>query len=92
MTNLNLFIVFSIKNAYIIKMVKVIIFFIRLYQIFISPIIGGFYKCRFYPRCSDYSVEVYKNFGIFKGTILTIKRIIKCNPFCKGGVDLPPKK
>ena len=73
-------------------MVKVIIFLIRLYQIFISPITGGFYKCRFYPRCSDYSVEVYKKFGILKGTILTMKRIIKCNPFCECGIDLPPKK
>ena len=57
---------------------------------FISPIIGGRYRCRFFPRCSDYSIEVLKNFGIVKGTYLTIKRILRCNPLCKGGLDLPP--
>lgn len=68
------------------------IFLVRIYQTFISPIIGGRYHCKFHPRCSDYSIEVLKNFGILKGSYLTIKRILKCNPFSKGGVDLPPTK
>ncbi|MBD5398918.1 membrane protein insertion efficiency factor YidD [bacterium] len=68
------------------------IFLIRIYQTFISPIIGGRYHCKFHPRCSDYSIEVLKNFGILKGSCLTIKRILKCNPFSKGGLDLPPQK
>ena len=73
-------------------LVKLFIFIIKIYQKFISPIIGGSYRCRFYPRCSDYSIEVLKTFGILRGTYLTIKRIIRCNPFFKGGLDLPPKK
>lgn len=68
------------------------IFLIKIYQTFISPIIGGRYHCKFTPRCSDYSIEVLKNFGILKGSYLTIKRILKCNPFSKGGLDLPPTK
>lgn len=70
---------------------KIIILLIRFYQLFISPIIGGFYKCKFQPRCSDYSIEVFKTFGILKGSYLTFRRIIRCHPFTKGGLDLPPK-
>lgn len=69
---------------------NILIKLIRFYQIFISPAIGGRYRCRFFPRCSDYSIEVLKNFGIVKGTYLTIKRILRCNPLFKGGLDLPP--
>jgi putative membrane protein insertion efficiency factor len=68
------------------------IFLVKGYQTFISPVIGGRYRCRFIPRCSDYSIEVLKNFGIVKGSYLTIKRILKCNPLSKGGLDLPPTK
>ena len=68
------------------------IILIKGYQLFISPIIGGRYHCRFIPRCSDYSIEVLKNFGIVKGSYLTIKRILRCNPLSKGGLDLPPQK
>lgn len=71
---------------------KCFILIVRSYQIFISPVIGGAYRCRFQPRCSDYSIEVLENFGALKGSYLTLKRIIKCNPFCKGGLDLPPQK
>ncbi|MBR1544434.1 MAG: membrane protein insertion efficiency factor YidD [Alphaproteobacteria bacterium] len=71
---------------------KFFILIIRGYQIFISPLFGGRYRCRFFPRCSDYSIEVLKNFGIVKGSYLTIKRILRCNPFFNGGYDPPPKK
>ena len=73
-------------------LVKIFILFIRGYQIFISPLFGGRYRCRFFPRCSDYSIEVLKNFGIVKGSYLTIKRILKCNPFFDGGFDPPPER
>ncbi len=49
-------------------------------------------KCRFIPTCSNYSIMVLEEFGAIKGSWLTIKRIIRCNPFNKGGIDLPPKK
>jgi uncharacterized protein len=46
--------------------------------------------CRFSPTCSQYGIEAIKKFGIFKGGFLTLKRIIKCNPFNKGGYDPVP--
>ncbi len=50
--------------------------------------------CRFYPTCSNYAIEALKTHGLFKGLYLTIKRILRCNPFNKGSIiDLvPPKK
>lgn len=44
-------------------------------------------KCKFIPTCSNYGIEAIKTYGSIKGTILTIKRIIRCNPFSKGGFD-----
>ena len=49
-------------------------------------------RCKYYPTCSNYAKEAIVTYGSFKGTILTIKRILKCNPFSKGGIDLVPKK
>ncbi len=48
--------------------------------------------CKFYPTCSNYAKEVIITWGAFKGSFLAIKRILKCNPFSKGGIDLPPRK
>ena len=64
---------------------KIIILLIRGYQIFISPIMPG--KCRFYPTCSTYFVQAVEKYGPFKGSLLGIKRILKCHPFNKGGYD-----
>jgi len=49
-------------------------------------------NCKFIPTCSNYAISVINEFGAFKGGLLTIKRISKCNPWHKGGIDLPPKK
>ena len=64
---------------------KIIILLIRGYQIFISPIMPG--KCRFYPTCSTYFVQAVEKYGPFKGSLLGIKRILKCHPFPEGGYD-----
>lgn len=64
---------------------KIIILLIRGYQIFISPIMPG--KCRFYPTCSTYFVQAVEKHGPFKGSLLGIKRILKCHPFHEGGYD-----
>ena len=48
--------------------------------------------CRFTPTCSDYAIESINRFGFFKGWFLAIKRIIRCNPFCKFGYDPVPRK
>lgn len=44
-------------------------------------------KCKFIPTCSNYGIEAIKTYGSIKGSILTIKRIIRCNPLSKGGYD-----
>lgn len=68
-------------------MAKLAIFLIRIYQNVISKYILKGNKCRFYPTCSTYSIEAYKKYGFFKGTYLTIRRILKCHPFHEGGYD-----
>jgi len=68
---------------------KSLIVFIRFYQVFISPLKPP--TCRFYPSCSHYGLEAIQRFGAAKGSILTIKRILKCHPFHPGGFDPVPK-
>ena len=66
-------------------MKKMIIFLIKKYQ----KIPGNFhYHCKYYPTCSNYTIEAITKYGVFKGILLGIKRIIKCNPLSKGGIDL----
>lgn len=49
-------------------------------------------KCRFNPTCSNYGIEAIKKYGSIKGCILTFKRIMRCNPFSKGGYDPVPEE
>jgi len=69
---------------------KTFILLIRLYQICLSPFLGK--NCRFLPTCSQYAIDAINEHGILKGTYLAMKRLLKCHPFCKGGVDEVPKK
>lgn len=62
---------------------------VKLYQKFISPLLGQG-KCRFYPTCSNYALESLQKYGAFKGSFLALKRILRCNPLCKGGYDPVP--
>ena len=64
------------------------ILIIKLYQSFISPLIGA--NCRYTPTCSEYSISAFKKHGLLKGFFLSVKRISKCNPFFKGGYDPVP--
>ncbi|SHH30538.1 membrane protein insertion efficiency factor YidD [Tepidibacter thalassicus] len=66
-------------------MSKLCITIIKFYQKYISPIKGK--TCRFYPTCSQYAIEALKKYGFFKGSYLSIKRILKCHPFHEGGYD-----
>ena len=68
-------------------MSKIAILLIRFYQKFISKYIFTGNNCRFYPTCSQYSIEAYKKYGFIKGTVLTTWRILRCNPFNPGGYD-----
>jgi putative membrane protein insertion efficiency factor len=64
--------------------------FIKIYQKVISPVKRP--CCRFYPTCSNYAIEAIENFGILKAVFKIIFRILKCNPFFKGGYDPVYKK
>lgn len=69
---------------------KLFIILIRFYQKFISPLTPP--TCRFYPTCSHYGIEAIQRFGALKGSWLTMKRIVKCQPFHPGGFDPVPEK
>lgn len=71
---------------------KVMIFFIKTYQLTLSPRFSHG-SCRYTPTCSQYAIEAIEVHGIIKGTLMAIWRIMRCNPFVKGGYDpVPPKK
>lgn len=61
------------------------IFFIKIYQYFISPLLGN--NCRFHPTCSNYAVQALLSYNIFVALYLICYRIIRCQPFCIGGYD-----
>ena len=63
---------------------------IRFYQKYISTYILVGAHCRFTPTCSEYSYLAYEKYGFFKGTYLTVRRILRCHPFHKGGFDPLP--
>lgn len=69
-------------------MKKVLIFIVRLYQIFISPLLGK--NCRFLPTCSHYAIQAIDRHGAVKGSLLAVRRISKCHPFHPGGYDPVP--
>ncbi len=69
-------------------MKKVLIAGIRFYQKYISPM--KWTKCPYIPSCSQYGLEAIEKYGAFKGSLLAIWRILRCNPFSKGGIDPVP--
>lgn len=62
--------------------------FIKLYQYILSPVLGP--SCRFYPTCSNYAYEAILRYGLLKGLIFALKRIVRCHPFNEGGIDPVP--
>ena len=67
----------------------VLIGFIKCYQ----SIPGNFHSsCRHIPTCSNYGIEAINRYGSIKGGFMTAKRVLKCNPLFKGGIDLVPEK
>ena len=71
-------------------MKHVMIWLIGLYRKYISPLKPP--CCRFTPTCSAYAIEAFKKRGFFVGLGLTVWRILRCNPFSKGGYDPVPEK
>ena len=71
--------------------IKIISLPIYIYRLFISPLTGK--NCRFEPTCSEYALAALKTHGIFYGSYLSIKRILKCHPFSRySGYDPVPNK
>ncbi|RLC15016.1 MAG: membrane protein insertion efficiency factor YidD [Deltaproteobacteria bacterium] len=62
--------------------------FIRAYQYIVSPVLAP--ACRFYPTCSEYAYQAIARHGLFKGSFLSLKRILRCHPFNPGGMDPVP--
>ena len=58
---------------------------IRLYQRVISPILPQ--RCKYHPSCSEYAVQAVQSYGILRGTVLAVWRLLRCNPFSRGGYD-----
>ena len=69
-------------------MKKILIAMIRFYQKYISPYNGT--KCPYIPSCSQYGLEAIEKYGVIKGGLLAVWRILRCNPFSKGGYDPVP--
>ena len=62
---------------------------VRFYRAAISPLFGP--KCRFYPVCSDYALQALDRHGALHGLYLTVRRLLRCHPYCKGGIDPVPE-
>lgn len=69
-------------------MKKLFILLIKFYQKYISPMKST--KCPYFPSCSAYAVEAITKYGAIKGGFLSVWRILRCNPFSKGGYDPVP--
>ena len=70
-------------------MTRLAILTIRLYQLTLSPLVGG--ACRFDPTCSVYAIEAIRIHGVIRGSELAVRRLSRCHPFGAAGVDpVPP--
>jgi putative membrane protein insertion efficiency factor len=70
-------------------MKRFLVFSIRLYRRYISPLKGR-PTCIYTPTCSMYAIEALEKYGAIKGTYLAIKRVLRCHPFARGGYDPVP--
>jgi putative membrane protein insertion efficiency factor len=69
-------------------MKRVALWLIRGYQHVISPLLPA--SCRFVPSCSEYGYQAIEKYGIIRGGAMAVWRVLRCNPFCKGGYDPVP--
>jgi putative membrane protein insertion efficiency factor len=64
---------------------RVAILPIRAYQLLLSPMVGQ--RCRYYPSCSEYAAQAIQGYGILRGLVLAGWRLLRCNPWSRGGFD-----
>lgn len=69
-------------------MARILVWIVKAYQLVLSPFFGQ--QCRFYPTCSQYSVEVIQKHGALLGSYYTVRRLSRCHPWCEGGHDPVP--
>ena len=67
---------------------RALVYLVRFYQLTLSTVLGN--RCRFYPSCSQYTIEAIQKFGPVRGIGLGSRRILRCHPFCDGGFDPVP--
>jgi uncharacterized protein len=67
-----------------------LVLLIRGYRVTLAPALGG--QCRFYPSCSAYAEDAIRQVGAARGVPLAVWRVLRCHPFSRGGVDLPPSR
>ena len=67
-----------------------LIWLVRGYQRTISPLFP--HRCKYYPTCSDYAVQSIQMFGVSRGFVLASWRLLRCNPWSRGGVDYPAQQ
>ena len=72
-------------------MKRILLGCIRFYRKHLSAL-KGYSSCIYYPTCSQYAIEAIEKYGAFKGTALAVWRILRCNPFARGGFDPVPCK
>ncbi len=68
--------------------VNLLVWLVRGYQLAISPLLGN--RCRFFPSCSDFTMEALQKHGVFKGCWLGLRRVGRCHPWHPGGYDPVP--
>jgi len=61
---------------------------IRLYQLLVRPVLPP--ACRFQPTCSEYAHQAVSRYGLARGAYLSLRRLVRCHPFCPGGLDPLP--
>lgn len=64
---------------------KIFIHLIKIYQLVVSPLFSP--CCRFYPSCSEYTIQAVQLYGPLKGLYMGLKRLLRCHPLCEGGYD-----
>jgi putative membrane protein insertion efficiency factor len=64
---------------------KLFVLPIRAYQLLVSPALGN--TCKYYPSCSEYAAQAIQRFGILRGLVLAAWRLLRCNPWSRGGYD-----
>lgn len=69
------------------EMQKILIAALRFYQRTISPYLKC--SCKFYPTCSEYAIQAIEKYGCIKGILKSTRRLLRCNPFSRGGIDFP---